>query len=95
MKKINVFSVDYPDDMGETHLGLFSKDDVASHVAKGNGAYNQDAKVTPKEIVIFDSVEEFITETGKKVLSTEEMKERVKAIALGKLTEEEKRVLGL
>lgn len=94
MKQIEVFSVEFNDDMDPVHLGLFSKEDLANQVSKGNGYFNQDAKVIPKTITIFDSVEEYIAETGKKVLSSEEIKERLKKIALDKLTPEERESLG-
>jgi len=36
MKEIEVFSVDYSDEMGKSHLGLFADVEVANHVSKGN-----------------------------------------------------------
>ncbi len=94
MKKIDVFSVDYSEDLVPNHIGLFFNEQVAERVSKGNGAYNQDAKVTPQTITIFDSVEEFVAETGKKVLSEEEIKERIIKKALPKLTPEERKMFG-
>lgn len=94
MKILDVFSVDFNDESGDTHLGLFSEEGVAINVSKGNGAHSQDAKITPKEIIIFETVEEFVTHTGKKVLSVEEIKQRLINSALEKLSAEEKAALG-
>lgn len=94
MKKVKVFSVDFNDESGDTHLGLFSDENVAIHVSKGNGAYSKDADVTPKEIIIFETAEEFVAHSGKKVLSVEEIKQRLIERALTKLTDEEKQALG-
>ena len=92
--ELNIFSVDFSDESGPNHVGLFRDQKVAVHVSKGNGAYSKDADITPKQIFIFDTVEEFVDQTGKKVLSSDQIKERLKESALAKLTQEERDALG-
>lgn len=95
-QKIEVFSVNYLDDQkNKVHLGFFFEEDVARQVSKGNGEYEQDAVVTPHTITIFGSVEEFTKETGRKVLTEEEINIRLIKQALEKLTDKEKKALGL
>jgi len=94
MQKLEIFSVDFNDETGINHLGLFSNQAVANHVSKANGAYDQDADVKPTTILIFETAEEFVAHTGKRVLSVDEVKQRLIQRALTKLTDEEKQALG-
>lgn len=63
----------------------FSNEMAAYEAAKGNGFYGSDAGVRKETIRIFDSVEDW---------KGQEDKDK-KAAALAKLTDEEKRLLGL
>lgn len=66
-------------------IARFSKEQHARIYAQGTGNYGRDALVKPKSIMIFESL--------KEVEDYDEAKE--KKIALSKLTDREKTLLGL
>jgi len=66
-------------------IGRFTREGDAEAYARGRGNYGADARVIRKYLIISESLEE----------SEDAKNERTRQAALAKLTDKEKRVLGL
>jgi len=80
------YSVDGRDPSGRKTIGNFFDKNDAMLYSHGRGNYGHDASVTEHELIIFDTYQEAINKEDEK---------RDKQKALDKLTNREKRLLGL